>query len=247
MTTRRTFLASPLLMTACAAVPTTAPVTTAERMQLPGGHAPFDAWLTLPRGYEAEGWYAWPLVVFLHGSGECGQDLKKVAAHGPPKHAAAGREYPFVLCSPQLEEDVSWPPARLHALQAALQQRCRIDANRVLATGLSLGGDGVWDWAAAYPADLAGIAPVCGHGDPAQVCQARPVPVRAYHGAQDDVVPLARQQACVDALRACGGRADFIVYPGVGHGAWDPAYEDPALVTWLMKQDRQQDRQQDRR
>ena len=123
-----------------------------------------------------------------------------------------------------------------------MQQRCRIDTNRVLATGLSLGGHGVWNWAAAYPGDLAGIAPVCGFGSPAQVCQARTVPVRAYHGETDDVVPVAAQQACVDALRTCGGRADFIVFPGVGHGAWDPAYQDPALVPWLMKQDRQQDR-----
>jgi predicted peptidase len=92
----------------------------------------------------------------------------------------------------------------------------------------------VWRWASAHPDDLAGIAPVCGYGDPALVCRARQVPVRAYHGDADTVVPLAAQQACVDALRACGGEVTFTIYPGVGHGAWVPAYEDAGLVPWLM-------------
>lgn len=237
---RRTLLATPLLMTACAHSPTAAPfnvaVTMAVTLPLADGLQPFRAWITLPRGYDSSSGYAWPLVVFLHGSGECGSDLKTVARNGPPRHAAAGREYPFVLCSPQLEADAPWPPARLNALLGALQAHWRIDAARVMCTGLSLGCDGAWDWAAAFPTDLAAIAPVCGAGDPARVCQARHVPVRAYHGDADNVVPLASQQACVDALRACGGQVDFIVYPGVGHGAWEPAYEDPALVPWLMQQ-----------
>jgi predicted peptidase len=239
---RRTFLASPLLLSACAPMfapmPAAAPVTTAERLRLPDGQPPIRAWVSLPRGYDERAAITWPLLVFLHGSGECGDDLQKVRFHGPPKHAAAGREYPFILCSPQLETDDRWPPDRLHALLAALRARWRIDAARITATGLSLGGHGVWDWAAAFPSDLAAIAPVCGHGTPAAVCRARQVPVRAYHGDADTVVPLADQKACVDALRACGGQADFIVYPGVGHGAWEPAYEDPVLVSWLMQQAR---------
>ena len=85
-------------------------------------------------------------------------------------------------------------------------------------------------------AGIEAIAPVCGFGDPDDVCRLRNVPVRAYHGAADIVVPLARQQECVDALRACGGTAEFIVFPGVGHDAWNPAYDDPALVPWLMAQ-----------
>ena len=86
--------------------------------------------------------------------------------------------------------------------------------------------------------DLAGIAPVCGFTDPAGVCRARAVPVRAYHGAADDVVPVAAEQAAVDALRACGGQVSFTIYPGVGHDAWNPAYEEPGLVPWLMAQRR---------
>jgi predicted peptidase len=238
--TRRTVLATPLLMTACAQTPPSNPLPTlpgqhAVAIDVPGRSAPVRSWLYMPPGYAAST-QAWPLVLFLHGSGERGTALDKVKVHGPPKHAAAGRHYPFILCSPQLEEGQDWRVDTLHALRLALQARLRVDPQRITATGLSLGGHGVWAWAAAYPGDLAAIAPVCGWGDPATVCQAKHVPVRAYHGSLDDAVPMASQQVCVDALRACGGQAEFIVYPGVGHNAWDRAYEDAALVPWLMAQ-----------
>ena len=238
--TRRAALAAPLLMTARAHTPS-APRREAFALSLPGFAPPLRAWLQLPRGYD-DGPRAWPLVVFLHGSGERGSDLGRVKLHGLPKHAAAGRDHPFILCAPQLEaaadEDEPWDAAVLHALLPALHARWRIDPLRTTATGMSLGGDAVWHWASAYPDDLAAIAPVCGHGDPAAVCKARQVPVRAYHGDADPVVPLARQQACVDALRACGGSVTFTIYPGVGHDAWNPAYDDPALVPWLLAQRR---------
>ena len=234
--TRRQVLAAPLLMTACAHTPSPSRQE-AIALTLPGRTAALRAWLHLPRGYDDQR-ADWPLVVFLHGSGERGDDLERVKVHGPPRHAAAGREYPFVLCSPQLEAGARWAPATLHDLLAALRARWRIDPHRITATGLSLGGHGVWNWAAAYPDDLAGIAPVCGYGDPTAVCRARHVPVRAYHGSADTVVPLAAQQACVDTLRACGGEVGFTVYPGVGHDAWNPAYEDPGLVPWLMARSR---------
>ena len=246
MINRRTALACPLLLTACTSmttVPNSAPAPSPApapgqhplTLSLPGRVLPLRSWLYLPPAYPAST-QDWPLVVFLHGSGERGNELDRVKVHGPPRHAAQGADYPFILCSPQLEEGQRWQPDTLHALLAALRAQLRIDAARITATGMSLGGHGVWNWAAAYPLDLAGIAPVCGYGDPAAVCQARAVPVRAYHGDADTAVPLVRQQACVDALRACGGQVSFTVYPGVGHDAWTPAYQDPGLVPWLMAQ-----------
>ena len=108
--TRRTLLASALTLNACATGPSAAPMTTAETLVLPEG-PPLRAWLALPRGYSSSS-TRWPLVIFLHGSGERGQDLQRVRVHGPPRHAHAGREYPFVLCSPQLEAGGSWQPDR---------------------------------------------------------------------------------------------------------------------------------------
>lgn len=235
MITRRTAFASPLLMTACA-LPAPDPLREGQHAQAfagPGLGEPMRAWLHLPRGYLASS-TPWPLVVFLHGSGERGNDLDKVKVHGPPKLAARGVDLPFVLVSPQLADGRRWAAQELHALLAVLTTALRVDPARVTATGLSLGGHGVWEWATAYPRDLAGIAPVCGFGEPEDLCRMKQVPVRAYHGEADTVVPVAEQRACIEALRACGGTADFIVYPGVGHGAWEPAYDDPALLPWLM-------------
>lgn len=237
MITRRTTLLLPLLMTACSTLPTPAEGQHAIALKLPGEDRPIHLWLYLPRGYAASN-RAWPLVVFLHGSGERGSEIDRVLAHGFPKHAARGADYPFILASPQLEEGRRWEAVRLHGLMRALQDGLRVDADRVCASGLSLGGHGVWDWATAFPEDLAAIAPVCGFGEPDDVCRMQRVPVRAYHGDADTVVPLAGQKECVDALRACGGEVDFIVFPGVGHDAWNPAYDDPALVPWLMQQKR---------
>jgi predicted peptidase len=237
MITRRTTLLLPLLLTACSSLLPSAEGQHVIDIRVAGEDLPMRLWLHLPRGYNATS-QAWPLVVFLHGSGERGTEIDRVRAHGFPKHAAGGADYPFILASPQLEEGRRWEAVRLHGLLLALRARLRVDADRVCASGLSLGGHGVWDWATAFPQELAAIAPVCGFGDPDDVCRLRRVPVRAYHGDADTVVPLAGQQECVDALRACGGEVEFIVFPGVGHDAWNPAYDDPALVPWLMRQRR---------
>jgi predicted peptidase len=202
------------------------------------GEPPQPLWLDLPAGY-TEQREPWPMLVFLHGSGERGTDLAKVRVHGPPKHIDRGSQrYPLIVASPLLAEGQSWQPQRLQAMLRALQRDWRIDAQRVYATGLSRGGAGVWDWGCAHPETLAALVPVCGYGDASRVAVLRDMPLRVYHGDADTVVPLTRQQILVDALRAAGGRPELIVYPGLGHNAWDPAYEDPALLPWLLAQSR---------
>lgn len=232
---RQLLLTAPALLGACAALPPTVPAGLAAGEQRAWTLEGERFWVWLPRDY-AQRSARWPLVIFLHGSGERGTNLEKVKVHGPPKQVAQGAAYPAILVSPQLEEGARWDPERLHRLLAALQARLHIDAQRCLGTGLSMGGFGVWHWATAYPRDLAAIAPVCGFGDPARVAAMRNVPVRAYHGEQDAVVPLAPHVACVEALRAAGGTASLTVYPGVGHDAWTPAYNDPELLPWLLAQ-----------
>ena len=232
---RQLLLATPALLSACAVLPPTVPEGLAA-----GEHRAWTLegerfWIWLPREY-AQRRERWPLVIFLHGSGERGTDLEKVKVHGPPKLVAAGAAWPAVLVSPQCDEGQRWDPERLHRLLGALQARLHIDPRRCVGTGLSMGGFGMWQWATAHPRDLAAIAPVCGYGDPARVAAMRQVPVRAYHGDQDRVVPLAPHQACVDALRAAGGTASLTVYPGVGHDSWTPAYNDPGLLPWLLAQ-----------
>ena len=113
-----------------------------------------------------------------------------------------------------------------------------IDPDRVLMTGLSMGGYGTWNYAVDYPHTLAAIAPVCGAGDSDRAERIKHLPVWAFHGALDDAVPIAGDQEMVDALKAAGGNVRLTVYPDVGHNAWDPAYADPALYAWLLAQQR---------
>jgi predicted peptidase len=239
MNRRQLLSTTPALATAllggCAALPPTVPDGLAAGEQRPWQLEGERFWVWLPREYTQRS-ARWPLVVFLHGSGERGTDLEKVKVHGPPKQVAQGAAYPFILISPQLEAGARWDAERLHKLLVALQARLHADPRRCVGTGLSMGGFGMWQWATAYPRDLAAIAPVCGFGDPAKVAAMRSVPVRAYHGDQDPVVPLAPHAACVEALRAAGGTATLTVYPGVGHDSWTPAYNDPELIPWLLAQ-----------
>lgn len=191
--------------------------------------------MAIPAGY-ASSTQPWPLLVFLHGAGERGFDISDVKRGGPPLLADRGVAFPMIVCSPQTDPDTRWQPARLHALVAALRERFAIDPRRVVATGLSLGGSGVWRWACAFPDELAAIAPICGACEPADVRTMLRVPVRAYHGELDPLVPLARQQACVAELQRQGGQASLTVYEGVGHDAWTRAYQDPELLPWLLRQ-----------
>jgi predicted peptidase len=179
-------------------------------------------------------------LLFLHGSGEAGDDIERVKVHGPPKIAERDPDFPFIVISPQLDLGgyMGWPPPVLHALLEQLKRELRIDPDRVSVTGLSLGGASAWAFAAAYPQDLAAAVPVCGYGNPRQICQAGKLPIWAFHGAKDDVVPPAASQALVSALQACGGNVQLTIYPDIGHNAWDPAYDDPALYRWLLAQRR---------
>jgi predicted peptidase len=243
---RRHLLALPLALAAG-----TAGATTDTTQPPPGGRqaewatpatitltATLHHWLYLPPDYAEHPDKRWPLIVFLHGSGERGRELGKVRAHGLPKLIEAGQDFPAIVVSPQCEDGDEWDPHLLHAMLGTLRTQWRVDPQRVTATGLSMGGGGCWSWAMSYPQDLAGIAPVCGYGSEVRIERMRAVPVRAYHGATDTVVPLPVHQALVSGLREAGGQADITVYPGVGHDAWNPAYADPALVAWLLARSR---------
>lgn len=192
--------------------------------------------LFLPSGYDPS--RRWPLLLFLHGSGERGADVSLVARHGPPKIVAERPDLPFIVVSPQTDEERSWSTWALHAVLEDVAERYTVDADRVYLTGMSMGGFGVWDLAMEFPDRFAALAPVCAHGNPSGVCALRHVPVWAFHGARDDVVSLAGAQQLVDRLRACGGDVRFTVYPDAGHDAWTETYANPALYEWLLGQHR---------
>lgn len=193
--------------------------------------------LHLPKDYSPKG-TRWPLMIFLHGSGERGSDVARVKAHGPPKIADRDSAFPFVLVSPLLPADEDWDLAKLNAILAASLKSLRIDPARIYLTGLSRGGHATWRWAAAEPWRFAAIAPVAGRGDPSTACALTKMPLWAFHGDRDDVVTPEGSFAMARAIRACGGQPRLTIYPDLGHNSWDPAYDDPALYLWLLSNHR---------
>lgn len=199
------------------------------------GNYPFQ--LFLPRGYLTDANARYPLLIFLHGSGERGDDVAKVKVHGPPKIADRDPAFPFLTVSPLLGTDQDWDIEKLDRLVDHISSTYRIDPSRVYLTGLSRGGHASWRWVIAEPKRFAAVAPVAGRGDADGACRLMDLPVWAFHGDRDDVVLPEGSFNMARAIRACGGRkARLTIYPDLGHNAWDPAYDDPALYAWLLEQ-----------
>ncbi len=138
--------------------------------------------LYLPQDYDQR--ESWPLLLFLHGSGERGDNLELVKKHGPPKLVAEGRDFPFIIVSPQCPKDRWWEPIELLALLDDLAGKYKVDADRVYLTGLSMGGFGTWRLAFQAPERFAAIAPICGGGEKYWAKRMASLPVWAFHGAQ---------------------------------------------------------------
>ncbi len=109
-----------------------------------------------------------------------------------------------------------------------------IDDDRLYVTGLSMGGYGTWGLAARQPNRFAAIAPICGGGDPTKAASFAHVPVWAFHGGKDSVVPVRRTQEMIEALRATGAEARLTIYPDADHDSWTETYANPKLYEWLL-------------
>jgi len=191
----------------------------------------------LPSDYRTK--KQWPLMLFLHGVGERGHDLNLVKKHGPPKLIDQGKEFPFIVVSPQCPDDQWWDMEMLKVLTDKIIADYAVDPDRVYLTGLSMGGYGTWALAATYPDRFAAIAPVCGGGEPKTVRAFTHIPAWVFHGDADNIVGVEESRRMVEALKAEGGDVKFTVYPGVGHDAWTETYNNPELYEWLLKQKRQ--------
>ncbi|RME66939.1 MAG: phospholipase [Verrucomicrobia bacterium] len=196
--------------------------------------------IQLPEGYGSSD-HAWPLLLFLHGSGERGSDIELVKKWGPPRLIAEGiRAFPAVVVSPQCPADeLEWEPAALVALIDRLIADYRIDEHRIYVTGLSMGGRGTWDLARHIPDRLAAIAPICGYGTPRWAPRLAKLPCWVFHGTDDEAVPFAESARLVNALNEVGAPVKFTAYPGAGHvDAWVKAYNESGLWQWLFAQKR---------
>ena len=196
-----------------------------------------DYLLYLPDGYDSQD--SWPLLLFLHGSGERGDDLNLVTIHGPPKLIKEGQDFPFIVVSPQCPKEQRWQPVTLSALLDEIVKTHKVDEDRVYVTGLSMGGFGTWSLAAYTPHRFAAIMPICGGGETYWTKQFSHLPVWVFHGAKDTGVPLRRSQEMVDALKKLEGNPKLTVYADAGHDSWTETYANPGVYEWLLRHKRQ--------
>jgi predicted peptidase len=208
----------------------------------------------------------WPVILFLHGSGERGDDnLRQLTTGLPALLARESKRYPAIVVVPQCQLGREWygemETQALAALDASVHE-FRGDRRRVYLTGISMGGAGVW-YFARHPKRWAAIVPVSGEvvrevDDPwpldpppeistllhapdpfAALAHAiGKLPVWAFHGSDDPVIPVDQSRMMVNALKNAGGNVRYTEYPGVGHDSWDRAYDDPSLPLWLLAQRR---------
>ncbi len=200
----------------------------------------------------------YPLVVFLHGAGGSGTDNRKQFTGG---NLAGSRVWaldanqarqPVFVISPQTDQ--GWgerlnpkstaqssggiaPGAKLlFELLDSVLPKLPIDRKRIYVTGQSMGGYGSFYVAMKRPGLFAAAVPVCGGGIPAEANALRGVPLWAFHGNADPIVPVERSREMVQAIRAAGGSVALTEYAGVAHNSWEFAYSEPELLGWLYAQ-----------
>lgn len=200
----------------------------------------------------------YPLVVFLHGAGERGDDNVKSMLYLPTWLAEPPmrKQFPCFVLVPQCPNEQMWidkhwslekhsmspePTDELKAVVAMMHETLKgeaVDANRVYLTGLSMGGYGAWDLATRHPEWFAALVPVCGGGDESQASKLVNLPVWAWHGGMDQAVPVERSRKMIAAIKAAGGNPRYTELAYVNHNSWTPAYHTPDLFTWMFQQRR---------
>ncbi len=190
--------------------------------------------LYVPKEKPGSGEY--PLMLFLHGAGERGNNLELVKVHGPPSFVNEDSDFPFVVVSPQCNEHDDWHAGPLLKLLDTIEAKVPIDKNRVYVTGLSMGGYGTWDLAQIAPDRFAAIAPICGGSrfELEKIDVLKDMPIWAFHGAKDQVVSPSETERLVDRLKSLGSDVKFTLYPEATHDSWTQTYENPELYEWLL-------------
>lgn len=219
--------------------------------------------LFVPANYDPQKKY--PLIVFLHGAGERGSDNEAQLVHAQVLRFVRDdvqAKHPCFLVAPQCPApkkgqqsrwvEVDWglktpheTPAISKGMQLtvelldALTKQYSIDPDRRYVTGLSMGGYGSFDLCIRRPHDIAAAMPICGGADDSKAKQIAHIAFWIFHGGADTVVPVGRSRSIVEALKAAGANPRYTEYPGVGHGCWAKAYQEPDMVEWLFAQKRQ--------
>ncbi len=193
----------------------------------------------VPHGYDGK--KECPVILFLHGAGQVGNDGRAQVA-GMLAKAIRAREktFPFLVVFPQSHFG-GWGAdsrdgRRALAILDEVMKTYKTDPKRFYLTGPSMGGEGTWSLAAAHPTRWAAIVPLCGGGDPKAAAKFKDVPCWCFHGDADRVIPPERSREMIRALKKAGGSPLYHEYPGVGHNCWDRVYATDDLYEWLLEQ-----------
>ncbi len=199
--------------------------------------------LFMPDNTAAQEQGKFPLILSLHGIGERGNDLLRLKRDGLAKRLDGDATFPFIVISPQCPSSTEWYYDRTDTLLIKLLDeaiaRYPIDTKRIYLTGYSMGGIGTWDLALRNPTRFAALLPIAARAEGGlNICVLKEVPAWAFHGARDEVVDLFKAESLVNALRHCGGKVQFTVYPDAGHDAWTRTYNNTEVYAWLLRQRR---------
>ena len=192
--------------------------------------------LFLPEQYGSPTMGPFPLLLFLHGIKRRGSDLRLLDGYGLLGIAERREHFPYLLIAPQCPEATFWPEHRdlVLGIVEQVSQAYRVDRSRVYLTGFSMGGNGVWDLAANTEGVFAAAAPLAGWYDPTSAARLRSTPVWAFHGEDDDTVPIAGSVEMIRAIAEAGGTPSFTKLPNHGHAIMDVTYERPELWGWFL-------------
>jgi predicted peptidase len=192
--------------------------------------------LTAPTDFD--GSESLPMIVFLHGAGERGNDLEKIKAHGIPKLFSKDENYEgirVITISPQCPEERTWYDFKWDVISLIdeVADKYNVDKSKISLCGISMGGFGTWEIALQIPEKLFKIAPICGGGMSWRAWYLRNTPIRVYHGGLDNIVPLCMSEVMVNAIREQGGNVEFTIYEDLYHDCWTRAFEQTDLIAWL--------------
>ncbi len=120
------------------------------------------------------------------------------------------------------------------ALTGEIMKKHPVDPKRFHVTGISMGGYATWDLIVRIPGKIASAIPICGGGDPTLAAGFKQVPIWAFHGEADTVIPPNCTREMIEALEKAGGKPKATYYPGIGHDSWTRTYNDPEVIRWLF-------------
>jgi len=187
-----------------------------------------------------------PLLVFLHGAGERGEDNQRQLKYLPEQmaHSKMRKQLPCFLLAPQCGTNSAWSledqqAAVIALIEETVREQPAIDPTRIFLTGLSMGGSGTWRIATRRPDLFAAVVPICGAGDPQQASLLVGLPIWAIHGDADGVIPVQHSRDMIEAIRARGGQPLYTELKGVGHDSWTAAYQESSgMIEWMFSQTR---------